>query len=561
MYRLFNVESAMDFFAGARVIRLRSFNQRYLMAMEDMTHVDIDEDGSSDGARWTVEIIANEQRLRLWSSWNRYLASDHFMVSQQLPDRVPPGGGTSHAVAREREPRHPMVGQILGPVLLGRGNHRGGAPATPAAVPSSSSDALFHGSRTLLRASGTVRWIQRSHPIPHRRCRGFLRLHHGSHPLLIHQCTCCLLGHRIAGLLPRSFYLIILFRIRGVLDDHRFILADLDDSWTAFFPKLMNLFEATLILESSCRPRSPPCFSLLNAQLMDREINYRIANNGGFWNPAYERTLTFTGTSTSEVIRRLKEEMRIEDIYVCSRHRRTGCLMALGGELPHMFEYYNDLVVFIALLPREFLRLLSSASSLLSEELFLDCFLFTDQLAQTFQTATAYHLQSVQTNRYLVAEGDLLHLRIDSSSMGARWTIDVIANNRNEQRIRFRSCFGWCLSASMTWYSLQRLASEDNAMSPQMVEVIEAGRDEWLPLPACGYFIFRGTLDDLLAAGYPLGQNPELDGESFHMFNNRESCWCNMYDLVAFLWCIRACEPTFPATDDPIARQQQNGQS
>ncbi|KAJ8506564.1 hypothetical protein OPV22_007450 [Ensete ventricosum] len=552
----------MDFFAGARVIRLRSFNQRYLMAMEDMTHVDIDEDGSSDGARWTVEIIANEQRLRLWSSWNRYLASDHFMVSQQLPDRVgfgnhwQPLADGPHVLLRLNDVRYLRAAELPMPWLVNvnlgtpwwdrswapfywdveiiEAEHPPLLPPSQAAAPTPSSTAVGPSSAPAGPSDGSN--------VPTRFLTGAAEASSASTMAATLSSSTNAPAASSATASPVSSPAL-----------------STSSSYSGY--ELMNLFEATLILESSCCPRSPPCFSLLNAQLMDREINYRIANNGGFWNPAYERTLTFTGTSTSEVIRRLKEEMRIEDIYVCSRHRRTGCLMALGGELPHMFEFYNDLVVFIALLPREFLRLLSSASSLLSEELFLDCFLFTDQLAQTFQTATAYHLQSVQTNRYLVAEGDLLHLRIDSSSMGARWTIDVIANNRNEQRIRFRSCFGWCLSASMTWYSLQRLASEDNAMSPQMVEVIEAGRDEWLPLPACGYFIFRGTLDDLLAAGYPLGQNPELDGESFHMFNNRESCWCNMYDLVAFLWCIRACEPTFPATDDPIARQQQNGQS
>nr|XP_018681639.1 PREDICTED: uncharacterized protein LOC108952822 [Musa acuminata subsp. malaccensis] len=78
----------MDFFAGARVIRLRSFYQKYLVAKEDTTRVGMDQDGFSDGARWTVEIIANEQRLRFRSSWNRYLAADNNTVSQQLPDHV-----------------------------------------------------------------------------------------------------------------------------------------------------------------------------------------------------------------------------------------------------------------------------------------------------------------------------------------------------------------------------------------------------------------------------------------------------------------------------------------
>ncbi|RWW60032.1 hypothetical protein BHE74_00032995 [Ensete ventricosum] len=555
----------MDFFAGARVIRLRSFNNKYLVAMKDTIRVDMEEFGFSDGARWIVEIIANEQRLRLRSLWNRYLAADYFTVSQQLPDRIgfgndwEPLANGPHVLLSLNDVRYLRAAERPIPWLV---NVTLGTPSWDRSwapfywdveiLWEEHSPLLLPYQAAAPRPSSTAAGPSDLSDIPAQFFTSAAEVNCASIMAAIHSSP----TNAVAPALPTSssysryqvcWMIIVLFLL---------ILMVLG---LQFFPKLMNLFKATLILESSCRP---PCFSVLNAQQMDREIKYFVANDEGIWNPAYVRTLMFTETSTSEVIRRLKADMRIEDIYVFTRHRRTGCLMALGGELPHMFEFYNDLVVFIALLPREFLRLLSSASSLLSEELFLDCFLFTDRSVQRSQMATAFHLQSVQTNRYLVAEGDLLHLRIGSSSMGARWTIEVITNARNQQRIRFRSCFGWCLCASMTWYSLQRFASEeDNAISPQMVEVNEAGRDEWLPFPACGNFMFRGTLDDLLAAGYPPGQNPELDGASFLLYNPGGSLLCNMYDLVPFLWCIRACEPTFPATDDPIARQQQNGQS
>lgn len=124
----------------------------------------------------------------------------------------------------------------------------------------------------------------------------------------------------------------------------------------------MNLFEAMLILESSCCLRSPTCFSVLNSQVMDREITYVVADDSGVLNEAYVRNLTFTGTSTCELIRRLKKEIGTEDIYVCARNCHTRLSMPLDEELPPLYEVHNYLEVFMAVFPREFLRLLSSVS-------------------------------------------------------------------------------------------------------------------------------------------------------------------------------------------------------
>ncbi|KAJ8506566.1 hypothetical protein OPV22_007452 [Ensete ventricosum] len=559
----------MDFFAVARVIRLRSFNQKYLVAMEDTNRVDMEEFGFSDGARWTVEIIANEQRLRLRSLWNRYLASDYFMVSQQLLYRVgyhydwQPLADGPHVLLRLNDVRYLSAAQLPMPwyvnVSLGTpswdtswaplywdveivaAEHPPLLPPSQAAAPTPSSTAAGPSS-----SSGQAGPFDRSN-VPIRFLTGAAEASSASTmaATLSSPTNAAAASSATASTVPFPVF-------------HGVAPALPTSSFYSRY-ELMNLFEASLILESSCRPRSPPCFPVLNAQLMDREINYFVANDRGFWNPAYVRTLTFTDTSTSELVRRLKAEMRIEDIYVCAFNHRTGCLIALGEELSNMFEFFNDLVVFIALLPREFLRLLSPASSLLSKELFLDRLLFTDRLVQRFQTATAYHLQSVQINRYLVAEGDLLYLRTDRSSIGARWTIEVITNARNQQRIRFRSCFGWCLSASMTWYSLQRLASGDNAISPQMIEVIDAGREEWLPFPVCSHFMLCGILDYFLAAGYPPGKNPQLDGVYFLLIDPRASVLRDIYDLVPFLWSISACEPTSPATNIPLLVSSRTG--
>ncbi|URE05546.1 hypothetical protein MUK42_21273 [Musa troglodytarum] len=503
----------MDIFAGARVIRLRSAYQKYLVAKEDTTRVGMDQDGFSDGARWTVEIIANEQRLRLRSSWNRYLAADNKTVSQQLPDRVGARGDwqpldVGHHVLlrcndvdylRAQERHLPWRGSVTlrtpswqrsrtpfyWDVEILEAEHlpllpppQAEAPAPPsmAARPSSSSVPAGPSDRS---------------NVPIRVVTGAAEASSSTMPATISSpINAAAASSATASLVPSAV-------IHGAA------------------------------------PALPSSSSYSRYEVMDREINYVVAEESGILTAAYARGLTFTGTSSSELIRRLKEQIGIEDIYVCARNYHSQWLMPLDEELPPLYELNNYLEVFMAVFP--------------------------NRLGETFRTATAYHIRSAHVNSYLVAEGDQLRLRLDGSSIGARWTIEVITNARNQQRIRFRSCFGWCLSASLTWYSLQRLSSEDNAVSPQMVEDIEASRDEWLPFPVWNHFMFRCSLDDFLAAGHPMGLNAVDDGPTFFLFNTLDSFMCDIHDILPFMWRIEASEPTSPATTDPDALEQQNG--
>ncbi|RRT62373.1 hypothetical protein B296_00025903 [Ensete ventricosum] len=70
----------MEFFTEVRVVRLQSNHQTYLVAEDDGRRVRQHADGSSDGARWAVELVHNdidgedEARIRLRSCLGRYLA-------------------------------------------------------------------------------------------------------------------------------------------------------------------------------------------------------------------------------------------------------------------------------------------------------------------------------------------------------------------------------------------------------------------------------------------------------------------------------------------------------
>lgn len=70
----------MEFFTEVRVVRLQSNHKKYLVAEEDGRRVRQHPDGSSDGARWAVELVHNdsdgedEARIRLRSCLGRYLA-------------------------------------------------------------------------------------------------------------------------------------------------------------------------------------------------------------------------------------------------------------------------------------------------------------------------------------------------------------------------------------------------------------------------------------------------------------------------------------------------------
>ncbi|KAL8266341.1 hypothetical protein R6Q59_003685 [Mikania micrantha] len=69
-------QSGMDFFYGAKAVRLQSHHNKYLVADEDQETVRQSRNGSSSKARWTVEFVpGNPNAIRLKSCHGLYLSA------------------------------------------------------------------------------------------------------------------------------------------------------------------------------------------------------------------------------------------------------------------------------------------------------------------------------------------------------------------------------------------------------------------------------------------------------------------------------------------------------
>ncbi|KAJ7974461.1 Actin cross-linking protein, putative (DUF569) [Quillaja saponaria] len=87
----------MELFQKAKVIRLLSHHEKYLLADDDKEIVCQDRNGSIKNARWTVEIVEGTNVLRLQSCYGKYLTASNLpfilgmrgkKVLQTLPKRL-----------------------------------------------------------------------------------------------------------------------------------------------------------------------------------------------------------------------------------------------------------------------------------------------------------------------------------------------------------------------------------------------------------------------------------------------------------------------------------------
>lgn len=100
---IFFFQSAMELFQKARVVRLRSHHDKYLLADDDEETVCQDRNGSVRNARWTVEFVGKfsgedaASVLRLKSCFGKYLTASNMpfllgmsgkKVLQTLPSRL-----------------------------------------------------------------------------------------------------------------------------------------------------------------------------------------------------------------------------------------------------------------------------------------------------------------------------------------------------------------------------------------------------------------------------------------------------------------------------------------
>ncbi|CAK8530435.1 unnamed protein product [Lathyrus sativus] len=87
----------MEFFQRAKVVRLRSHHDKYLLADDDQEGVHQDRLGCCRNAKWTVEIIEHANLIRLKSIFGKYLTASNMpfllgakgkKVVQTLPSRL-----------------------------------------------------------------------------------------------------------------------------------------------------------------------------------------------------------------------------------------------------------------------------------------------------------------------------------------------------------------------------------------------------------------------------------------------------------------------------------------
>ncbi|CAK9862728.1 unnamed protein product [Sphagnum jensenii] len=95
----------MDFFEGAKTVRLKSHHGKYLLADEDHNAVSQDRDISSKGVLWTVEIVPGSGKIRLKSYYGKYLtASDHAFLLGMTGKKVLQSFASKADSALEWEP-------------------------------------------------------------------------------------------------------------------------------------------------------------------------------------------------------------------------------------------------------------------------------------------------------------------------------------------------------------------------------------------------------------------------------------------------------------------------
>ncbi|KAK9192005.1 hypothetical protein WN943_020621 [Citrus x changshan-huyou] len=72
------IQGGMEFFHNAKAVRLRSHHDKFLIAEEDEESVTQDRNGSSKSAKWTVEPVPGSQNIiRLKSCYGKYLTASN----------------------------------------------------------------------------------------------------------------------------------------------------------------------------------------------------------------------------------------------------------------------------------------------------------------------------------------------------------------------------------------------------------------------------------------------------------------------------------------------------
>ncbi|XP_065880059.1 uncharacterized protein [Euphorbia lathyris] len=279
----------MELLQKAKVIRLRSYHDKYLIADSDEEHVTQDRNGTVRNARWTVELIEDSNVIHLKSCFEKYLTATNT------------------------------------PFLLGMTTGRKVLQTSPKKLDSSVQwEPIREGVQFKLKTrygqylranSGLPPWRNHvTHDIPHRSSTQDwvlwdvdiveIRLPEPPKPP------------------PPS---------KPVLEK-----LDIHHSNRAKFesPPSERISPTAISLRSP--PGSSQNEEFENGPLKNegRVINYSVANEEGDVDENEKETLNFKGFSVEELKKKLEEETGLQDILVCSRNPLNGKLYPLRLHLP-----------------------------------------------------------------------------------------------------------------------------------------------------------------------------------------------------------------------------------
>ncbi|CAJ1946908.1 unnamed protein product [Sphenostylis stenocarpa] len=286
----------MEFFQKAKVVRLRSYHDKYMLADENQENVYQDRNGCYNNAKWNVEILENSNFIRLRSCYGKYLTASNMplivrgtgkKVLQTLPSRL----NSSLEWEPIREGVQVRLRTRYGQYL--RAN--GGLPPWR--------NTITHDVPHRTSKANWVLWdvdiveLRPQPQVPRPRPR----------PTPITPPISRSLNPTPTDLSPSSSPLM-------VMSDTDLVKIDLR-SPTAIEPE-----------------DSPECLSPVKE---GRIIFYDVGNeNGDVDDAKKEAFFTFKGSCLNELADKLKEETGLDDILVCCRNPLTAKLYPLRLQLP-----------------------------------------------------------------------------------------------------------------------------------------------------------------------------------------------------------------------------------
>ncbi|XVF14203.1 hypothetical protein REPUB_Repub09cG0037700 [Reevesia pubescens] len=298
----------MEIFQKARVVRLCSHHDKFLLAEDDQETVSQDRQGSINNAKWTVEFVeSNPSHIRLKSCFGKYLTASNMpfllgmtgkKVLQTLPTRLDSAvewEPIREGVQVKLRTRH---GQYL------RAN--GGLPPW-----------RNHITHDVPHRTATQDWILWNVDVlqPRKQAR--------------------------APTPPPAPLQVTSLHITPPRPVNRI------DSSTSSDPGS----PAALSLRGSrmSRLESDDSFTVPPAAFEGRVINYEVVDDNGDVNETIgERTFTFKGSGVVELKQKLKEMAGVnEEVYICSRNAINGKLYPLRLHLPP-----NNTTMHVVVVPR-----------------------------------------------------------------------------------------------------------------------------------------------------------------------------------------------------------------